>query len=164
MSATLASILKELKSDLKIEFFESLEKVAGESSDGWNNAGTGHAALCELNYTPLRDNGSVNISKALEINEAFEVSKQFWAYLIGKGVIKSPGEFINQVPHMSFVRGESDCEYLRKRYDALSEHHLFSEMEFSEDAETLREWMPLVMENRIQRSASPPPAWRPART
>lgn len=148
MSATLASILKELKSDLKIEFFESLDKVAGESSDGWNNAGTGHAALCELNYTPMGENGSVNISKALEINEAFEVSKQFWAYLVGKGVIKSPRDFINQVPHMSFVRGQADCDYLRKRFDALSDHHLFSEMEYSEDAATLREWMPLVMENR----------------
>jgi len=148
MSATLAILLKELQPGLTITLFESLEGVAAESSNAWNNAGTGHAALCELNYTPQRDDGSINVTKALEINESFEVSRQFWSHLVERGVIGSPSSFIHAVPHMSFVHGEENVAYLRKRYEALHRHHSFCEMVFSEDPAQLAEWMPLVMDGR----------------
>lgn len=148
MSATLAMLLRQLQPNLSIEIFESLGSVASESSSAWNNAGTGHAALCELNYTPQKADGSVDCSKALEINEAFEVSRQFWSYLVESGKIGSAREFINPVPHMSFVRGSTNVEYLRKRYEGLVGHHSFSMMEYSEDPVKLAEWMPLVMDGR----------------
>lgn len=148
MSATLAVLLKKLQPSLSIEILESLDKVAAESSSAWNNAGTGHAALCELNYTPQRPDGSVDCSKALQINEAFEVSRQFWSYLVQDGTLGSPRTFINPVPHMSFVRGATNIDYLRKRYEGLVGHHSFSMMEYSEDPAKLAEWLPLMMENR----------------
>ena len=148
MSATLGVLLKELQPDLTIEIFESLDGVAEESSDAWNNAGTGHSALCELNYTPENKDGSIDISKALKINEAFKVSKQLWSYLVEQGRIKSPETFIRRIPHMSFVWGEKNVEYLRKRHQALDQHHLFSGMEFSDDPAKLAIWMPLVMKGR----------------
>ncbi|HEY5895740.1 MAG TPA: malate dehydrogenase (quinone) [Chthoniobacterales bacterium] len=148
MSATLAVLLKELQPDLTIEIFEGLDVIAGESSNAWNNAGTGHAALCELNYTPQNVDGSVDIAKALDINEQFEVSKQFWTYLIESGLIESAKSFIHQVPHLSFVRGEENVEFLRKRHAALTESHLFDDMKFSEDRAEIAEWIPLVMEGR----------------
>jgi malate dehydrogenase (quinone) len=148
MSATLATLLKQLQPGLTMEIFESLASVAGESSNAWNNAGTGHAALCELNYTPQRADGSVDVSKAVEINESFEVSKQFWSYLVEEGVIAAPDIFIRQVPHMSFVRGRDNLDFLRKRHEELRRHHLFSRMQYSEDPQELADWMPLVMEGR----------------
>jgi len=149
MSATLAMLLKELDPDLTVEIFESLNSIAGESSDAWNNAGTGHAALCELNYTPEGSDGSVNCSKALEINESFEVSKQFWAYLVQEGLIARPDSFIHQVPHLSFVHGEEkNISFLRRRFEGLRGHHGFREMKYSEDPLELAGWMPLVMEGR----------------
>ena len=148
MSATLGVLLKELQPDLTIEIFESLDDVATESSDAWNNAGTGHAALCELNYTPQKADGSIDISKAAQINASFEVSKQFWSYLIGKGALKAPENFIHRIPHMSFVHGAKNVDYLRRRHAALSAHHLFQSMEYSEDRARLTEWMPLVMDGR----------------
>ena len=148
MSATLGVLLKELQPDLTIEIFESLDDVATESSDAWNNAGTGHAALCELNYTPQQADGSIDISKAAQINASFEVSKQLWSYLIRKGSLKSPGNFIHRIPHMSFVHGAKNVDYLRRRHQALAAHHLFARMAYSEDRAELAEWMPLVMEGR----------------
>jgi malate dehydrogenase (quinone) len=148
MSATLGVLLKELQPDLTIEIFESLDGIAEESSDAWNNAGTGHAALCELNYTPEKADGSVDVSKALQINEAFKVSKQLWSYLVQQGHIKSPRTFIQRIPHMSFVHGAKNVDYLRKRHEALAANHLFKSMRFSTDPAQLAEWMPLVMENR----------------
>ncbi len=148
MSATLAMLLKQLQPSLTIEILESLDSVAAESSSAWNNAGTGHAALCELNYTPQRPDGSVDCSKALQINESFEVSRQFWSYLVQGGTLGSPKNFINPVPHMSFVRGATNIDYLRKRYEGLVGHHSFSMMEYSEDPVKLAEWLPLMMENR----------------
>ncbi|MFL5751817.1 MAG: malate:quinone oxidoreductase, partial [Bacteroidia bacterium] len=106
MSATLGIMLKELHPSLKIEIYERLDMIAGESSDAWNNAGTGHSAFCELNYTPEHEDGTVDISKAIKIAEQFETSKQFWAYLVEKGYIKDPHTFINTIPHLSFVWGE----------------------------------------------------------
>ena len=148
MSATLAILLKELQPDLTITLFETLAGVAGESSNAWNNAGTGHAALCELNYTPEQKDGSVPVGKALDINEAFDVSRQFWATLVERGVLESPSKFINTVPHMSFVHGADSVAYLRKRHESLRGHHAFREMEFSDDPARLGEWIPLVMDGR----------------
>jgi len=148
MSATLGVILKELNPNIRINIYERLDRVAGESSEAWNNAGTGHSALCELNYTPLEDDGTVNISKAIKIIESFEISKQFWAYLVGHGYFGSPKDFINQVSHMSFVEGQEDVEYLRKRFNALQKCHLFEGMEFSNDFEKIKSWIPLMMKDR----------------
>jgi malate dehydrogenase (quinone) len=148
MSATLAVLLKELQPDLKIEIFERLDRVAAESSDAWNNAGTGHSALCELNYTPELEDGSIDIKKAVKIMESFEISKQFWAYLVGHGYFSDPHTFINAVPHLSLVFGEKNVDFLCKRYEALQACSLFKSMEYSEDFDTLKKWMPLVMENR----------------
>jgi malate dehydrogenase (quinone) len=147
MSATLAVFLKELNPNLEIHIYERLDVIAGESSDAWNNAGTGHSALCELNYTPLQEDGSVDTKKALKIIEQFEISKQFWASLAQKGYFSSPKTFINPIPHISFVTGD-DVEFLKKRYEALKECHLFEGMEYSENPEKIKDWIPLMLQNR----------------
>jgi malate dehydrogenase (quinone) len=148
MSATLGKLLAQLDPSLKIMMVERLSKVAHESSHGLNNAGTGHAGYCELNYTPQLADGRVDISRALAINAAYEVSLQFWSYLVEHGVLPAPENFINPIFHQSFVWGEQNVAFLRKRYEALRAHHLFEEMEYSEDHAVLRRWMPLVMEHR----------------
>src|SRR6516162_4372657 len=148
MSATLAVFLKELDPSLQIELHEVLASAAQESSNAWNNAGTGHAALCELNYTPQEPDRSVDISKALQVNTEFDLSRQFWAYLVNKGAIKDPQSFIHSVPHMSFVRGLENRTFLKKRFEALSAHPLYYGMEYSEDKKQIGEWIPLVMEGR----------------
>jgi malate dehydrogenase (quinone) len=148
MSATLGVFLKELNPHLKISIYESLSNAGLESSNAWNNAGTGHAANCELNYTPLLKDGTVDISKALEVNVEFDLSRQFWAYLTEKGVICDPKSFIHPVPHMSFVRGEENISFLKKRYGAMSQHHCYHGMEYSEDPKKIAEWVPLVMHGR----------------
>jgi malate dehydrogenase (quinone) len=148
MSATLAVFLKELDPSLRLAIFETLEGAAQESSDAWNNAGTGHAALCELNYTPQRSGGSIDISKALQVNVEFDLSRQLWAYLIRKKAIASPDLFIHAVPHMSFVHGAANVAFLKKRHAALTAHQLYRGMDYTEDKQTMREWVPLVMEGR----------------
>lgn len=148
MSATLAVLLKELDPGLKLEIVELQDAGAVESSNPWNNAGTGHAGLCELNYTPQGKDGSVDIAKAVAINCQFEVSKEFWAYLVARGDFGNPSEFINPVPHLSFVRGDKDIAFLKKRHELLSQHHTFEDMVYSEDRGTLAEWMPLMMPGR----------------
>ena len=153
MSATLGKLLAQLDPSLKIMMVERLSKVAHESSHGLNNAGTGHAGYCELNYTPQQPDGSVDISRALAINAAYEVSLQFWSYLVEQGVLPAPEKFINPIYHQSFVWGEQNVAFLRKRYEALRSHHLFEEMEYSEDHAVLRHWMPLVMEHRNPKQA-----------
>jgi malate dehydrogenase (quinone) len=147
MSATLGVLLKELQPDLTIRIFERLDVAAAESSDAWNNAGTGHSAFCELNYTPELPDGSVDVTKAVKIAESFEVSKQFWAYLVKHTYVDSPN-FIRSIPHMSFVWGAQNVRYLANRYKALRNCHLFKGMEYSEDYNQLQDWMPLVMEGR----------------
>lgn len=149
MSATLAVLLKELAPETTIEVFERLDKAAQESSDAWNNAGTGHSAFCEMNYTPELDDGTIEVSKALKIAESFEVSKEFWASLVQKGAITDPSAFVNAIPHMCFVHGAEDVAYLTKRFSALSQYKIFSGMRYSEDAAELQEWMPLVMDGRM---------------
>ena len=148
MSATFATMLRELNPGLRIAMFESLEDSAQESSNAWNNAGTGHAALCELNYTVEKSDGTVDISRALKVNTDFDLSRQLWSYLVRKGALASPDEFIHSVAHVSFVRGESNVAFLKRRFDAMSAHHCFRGMEYSEDPQTLDSWMPLVMEGR----------------
>ncbi len=148
MSATLGVLLKKLQPDLTIEIFERLDVVAAESTDAWNNAGTGHSAFCELNYTPELPDGSIDISKAVKIAESFEISRQFWAHLVDEGFLSSPHSFINSIPHMSFVQGPENVDYLRKRHDALVQSPLFRGMTYSDDPMQLMEWMPLVMQGR----------------
>ncbi|KPX48466.1 putative malate:quinone oxidoreductase [Pseudomonas syringae pv. helianthi] len=148
MSATLAVWLNELGPSWSMEMVERLDGVAEESSNGWNNAGTGHSALAELNYTPEDKNGNVDISKAIEINEAFQISRQFWSWQVKTGVLKNPRSFINSTPHMSFVWGDNNIQFLRKRYAALQASPLFSGMQYSEDHEQIKKWVPLMMEGR----------------
>jgi malate dehydrogenase (quinone) len=148
MSATLGVMLKELDPSLSVHIMERLDSVASESTDAWNNAGTGHAALCELNYTSPRADGTVAIDKALRIDEQFEQSKQFWAYLVESGRLQNPSSFINSVPHMSVVFGAEDVAFLRQRHAAMSAHHLFAGMEFSEDRAQIAKWAPLLVEGR----------------
>lgn len=148
MSATLAVMLKELDPSLKIEVYEVLGSEAQESSNAWNNAGTGHAALCELNYTPQKSDGSIDISNALQVNTEFDLSRQLWAYLVNKGAIKDPQSFIHPVPHMSFVRGSENVAFLRKRFEALSAHPCYRGMEYSADKKQIGQWIPLIMEGR----------------
>lgn len=148
MSATLAVMLKELDPRLNITIFEVLDNPALESSNAWNNAGTGHAALCELNYTPQKEDGSIDISKALEVNTEFDLSRQLWSYLVTKGAIRDPQSFIHSVPHFSFVRGPENVAFLRRRFDTLSAHPCYHGMEYSSDRQQLAEWFPLIMEGR----------------
>ena len=148
MSATLGMLLKQLNPAIRIEIVERLDGAATESSDAWNNAGTGHSAFCELNYTPEKKDGSVDISKAIKIAESFEVSKQLWAYLVANQIIELPDSFIKPVPHMSFVWGEKNVSYLRRRYETLQTSHLFAAMQYSEDRDLISQWIPLVMEGR----------------
>lgn len=148
MSSTLGVLLKQLNPLLTISMIEKLEDVAMESTSGWNNAGTGHAAYCELNYTPEKPDGSIDASKAFAINESFERTLQFWSYLVRQQALPQPSSFINPTPHLSFVWGEKNVNFLRKRFAAIGEHHMFSGMEYSEDPAVLREWMPLVMDGR----------------
>ena len=148
MSATLGAILRQLDPALHITMVERLSDVALESSDALNNAGTGHAGNCELNYTPQAANGSISIQRALEINAAFETSLQFWASLVESGALPTPTSFINRVPHLSLVFGEKNIAFLKERHRLLSQHHLFAEMQYSEDAAQLKAWMPLIMASR----------------
>ncbi|HUA76576.1 MAG TPA: malate:quinone oxidoreductase, partial [Acetobacteraceae bacterium] len=148
MSATLGVFLRELAPSLSIAMFETLEDCALESSEAWNNAGTGHAANCELNYTPERKDGSVDISRALKVNVEFDLSRQFWSHLVRKGAIADPRGFIHPVPHMSFVWSAANVDFLKRRFAAMSAHHCYHGMEYTEDRKTLAGWVPLVMEGR----------------
>ncbi|WP_019637818.1 malate:quinone oxidoreductase [Paenibacillus fonticola] len=148
MSATLGTLLKQLVPDWEITVFEKLANAGEESSNEWNNAGTGHAALCELNYTTEKPDGSVDVSKAIKINEQFQVSMQFWSYLVNSNLIRNPQDFIAPLPHMSFVQGKKDVSFLKKRFKALSNNPLFRNMEFSDDPDKLMEWIPLMMKDR----------------
>src|SRR5699024_8516209 len=148
MSATLGTLLKELAPNWKLTVFEKLAQSGVDSSNEWNNAGAGHAALCELNYTVEKEDGSIDVSKALKINEQFLISRQFWAYLVERGLIKNPKDFIMPLPHMSYVQGKDNVEFLKKRFKALTQNPFFKGMEFSDNPETLKQWVPLMMENR----------------
>ena len=148
MSATLGAILQQLEPDWTIHLYEVQSEVATESSNPWNNAGTGHSALCELNYTKDLPDGTVNISSAININEQFQISRQFWSYLVKKELLPEPENFINQVPHMSFVWGEDNVAFLKRRYEALKDHPLFAGMEYSEDPKVIYSWAPTIIRGR----------------
>lgn len=146
MSATLAALLRELDENLSIEIFERLDGAAAESSDAWNNAGTGHSGFCELNYTPEKEDGSVDVSKAIQIAEQFELTKQLWTSLVASGRLPDPWRFVRNVPHLSFVRGDKDIGYLKKRWELLVASPLFERMEYTEDPALIAKWVPLVMD------------------
>ncbi|WP_452226494.1 malate dehydrogenase (quinone) [Lacinutrix cladophorae] len=148
MSATLALISKIIKPELKILIVERLSAVAQESSAAWNNAGTGHSALCELNYCPENEDGSVAIEKAIKICQQFEISKQFWSYLAEEGLLESPEEFIAAVPHHSWVIGKGNADYLENRFHAMKDHFMFNTIEFTRDSNKMKEWFPLIMQDR----------------
>ena len=148
MSATLGTWLNELEPSWSMEMVERLDAVAEESSNGWNNAGTGHSALAESNYTPVDKDGKVQIAKAIEINEAFQISRQFWSWQVKNGVLKNPHLFINSTPHMSFMWGDDNIKFLKDRYQALQASPLFAGMQYSEDQEQIRKWAPLMIEGR----------------
>jgi len=148
MSATLGVLLHQLDPSLHITMVEQLPDVAMESSNALNNAGTGHAGYCELNYTPQAADGSIAIKRALEINAAFEVSLQFWSHLVETGALPAPEKFINKTPHLSFVWSEQNVAFLKLRYALLKQHPLFADMQYSEDFSQLQAWMPLVMTAR----------------
>lgn len=148
MSASLGTWLEELQPEWKQVMVEKLDGVALESSNGWNNAGTGHSANMELNYTPERPDGTIDVTKALEINEQFMISRQFWSAQVKRGILNDPHAFINSTPHMSFVWGDKNVNYLEKRYDALQKTTLFQGMKFSTDHQQIKQWAPLVMEGR----------------
>ncbi|SDJ93421.1 malate dehydrogenase (quinone) [Jeotgalicoccus aerolatus] len=148
MSTTLGSFLKNLESGWTIKLFERLDVPANESSHETNNAGTGHAALCELNYTVEQPDGSIDIEKAKSINEQFEISKQFWSFLVKNNHIQDPSAFIRPLPHISFVTGKENVDYLKRRFDVLSIHHMFQGMDYTEDKNIMKEWIPLMMEGR----------------
>lgn len=149
MSATLGAMMKRLAPDLNIQLYEATDDLAQESSHGWNNAGTGHAGICELSYTPHRgQDGSVDVTKAIDIFQQFEQSKQFWAFAVSEGMIDDPSDFVTQIPHISFVHGQEQVEFLKARYEAMSAHHFFDEMEFSTSREEIKQWAPLLIEGR----------------
>ncbi|WIM66861.1 malate dehydrogenase (quinone) [Corynebacterium breve] len=147
MSATLGAMLRELEPSWSQIVYERLDGPAEESSSPWNNAGTGHSALCELNYTPEK-NGRIDITKAVDINEKFQVARQFWAHQLGNGILTNPKDFVNPVPHVSFAQGEEQIDYLRRRYEILRENHLFPEMEFSDDKSVFAEKLPVMAKGR----------------
>ena len=149
MSATLGVLLKLTNPHVRLVMFERLSEVAAESSNPWNNAGTGHAALCELNYMPDSKDGSLpDPSKAIAINEQFQVSRQFWASLVELGILSTPSSFIRTVPHMTFVQGAKDIDYLKRRHLALENQPLFSGMKFSTDLDEISGWAPLITQQR----------------
>jgi len=147
MSATLGTYLQELEPEWDIHLYERLDQVAQESSNAWNNAGSGHSAFMEMNYTPDAS-GRVEIQRAINVTEQFEVSRQFWAHQVENGILGEPSSFINSVPHIAVVWGDEDVNFLRERYDAMTQNPLYAGMEYSEDRAELAEWMPLVMEGR----------------
>lgn len=147
MSATLGAMLRELEPSWTQMVFERLDGPALESSSPWNNAGTGHSALCELNYTPEK-NGRIDVSKAMNINEKFQISRQFWSHQLNNGILTDPKAFINPVPHVSFAQGSIQVDYLKRRFDALKDNHMFPNMQFSDDDATFQEKLPLMSEGR----------------
>ncbi len=148
MSATLGTLIKELEPEWNIMIVEKLGSAGQESTDPWNNAGTGHSALCELNYSVEQPDGTMDVTKAIKINEQFQVSRQFWSYLVNSGQLENPQDFIMPIPHMSFIEGKKNVDFLRKRYAMLSQNPLFEGMEYTEDPEKMKEWVPLMMDGR----------------
>jgi malate dehydrogenase (quinone) len=150
MSATLGTLIQKLEPTWSIVVVEKLAQMGQESSSPWNNAGTGHSALCELNYTPENAAGDIVIDNAIKVNQQFQYSRQLWSWLVESGDIPDPQTFITSVPHMSFVSGEANVRYLRRRYEALSDHPLFAGLEYSEDPHEISTWAPLTIDGRLK--------------
>lgn len=148
MSATLGALLRRLEPDWSITLIERLDAVAAESSGPWNNAGTGHSALCELNYTPQNSDGSIDITKAVRINEQFQVTRQFWAYAVENAILTDVRSFLNPIPHVSFVHGTEHVDYLRRRQQALTTNPLFARTEWIEDPDEFARRLPFMAANR----------------
>jgi malate dehydrogenase (quinone) len=149
MSATLGALLRQVEPDWSMTLIERLDGAAAESSDPWNNAGTGHSGLCELNYTPERADGSIDISKAVQVNEQFQVTRQFWAYAVENGLLPDVRSFLNPIPHASFVHGAAGVDYLKRRHDALVDNPLFASMEFVDDEDEFARRLPLMATKRV---------------
>lgn len=150
MSATLGKLLKQVQPDWSITMYERMGTVAEESTNAWNNAGTGHAALCELNYMPEGKNGELSPDKAIQINEQFQLSREWWSSLVKDGTFKDPNSFIHATPHMTFVQGEKNVAFLKRRHEVLKKEPLFAEMEFSDDPEVIAQWAPLLVDRRAK--------------
>lgn len=148
MSTTVATMLTELEPEWSIGIFERLDRAGKEASEAWNNAGTGHAALCELNYTPRDDRGEISTTKALAINEQFQLSRQLWSYWVEQRTLEHPSSFINPIPHMSFAWGEKGARYLRERYEQMRPEPVFTHLEHTEDPAVIEQWAPLLMRGR----------------
>ena len=148
MSATIAALLRELEPEWKITVYEQLYEAGAESSNEWNNAGTGHSALCEMNYTTENADGSMNISKAVDVSEKFQLSRQFWAYLVQNGRLQNPKDFIMPLAHISLVEGQDNVRFLKKRYEAMLANNLFKGMEYTEDPAVMSKWAPLILQGR----------------
>ncbi|MFT3992319.1 MAG: malate dehydrogenase (quinone) [Luteolibacter sp.] len=149
MSSNLGVMLKRLQPDLRIQVYEVTEELSQESSDGWNNAGTGHAGICELSYTPKREaDGSVNVQKLIDIFEQFEQTKLFWSYAVENGLVDNPKDFINPVQHLSFVHGDDQVDFLKQRHAGMAAHHFFEGIEYSTDREKIASWAPLLLDGR----------------
>ena len=150
MSATLGTLIKKLEPTWDIVVVEKLADVGLESSSPWNNAGTGHSALCELNYTPENADGDIVIDNAIKVNQQFQISRQMWSWLVESGDIPDPSTFLTPVPHMSLVFGANNVRYLRKRYEALAENPLFAGLQYSEDPAEIAQWAPLTVDGRLK--------------
>jgi malate dehydrogenase (quinone) len=148
MSATLSALLRLVEPDWNITLIERLDGAAAESSDPWNNAGTGHSALCELNYTPQQPDGSIDITKAVNVNEEFQLSRQFWAYAAENGVLNDVRGFLNPIPHASWVQSENQVEFMRRRREALVHNPLFESIELVEDPDEFARRLPLMSAGR----------------
>jgi malate dehydrogenase (quinone) len=148
MSATLGALLRRLEPDASITVVERLDAAGAESSDPWNNAGTGHAGLCELFYTPQQPGGAIDIAKAVRVNEQFQVTRQFWSYAVQNGMLKRPGDFVRPIPHVSFVHGAAGVDYLRRRHQALALNPLFAGAEFITDFDEFAARLPLMAAGR----------------
>jgi len=148
MSATLGALLRRLEPDWSITLVERLDAAGAESSDAWNNAGTGHSGLCELFYTPQQPDGSIDVSKAVRVNEQFQVTRQFWAYAACNGMLADVRGFLNLVPHVSFVQGADRVDYLRRRRQALAGNPLFARTEWIDSADEFARRLPLMAAKR----------------
>jgi malate dehydrogenase (quinone) len=148
MSATLSALLRLVEPEWSLTLVERLDGAAAESSGSWNNAGTGHSALCELNYTPEQPDGSIDITKAVKVNEEFQVSRQFWAYAAENGVLTDVRSFLNPIPHVSFVQGAERVGYLRRCREALAGNPLFAGAEFIDDPDEFARRLPLMAHRR----------------
>jgi malate dehydrogenase (quinone) len=67
----------------------------------------------------------VLIPKAISIAESFEVSRQFWAYLVQQNKVCTEN-FIKSIPHLSFVWGEKMSNYLKTRFEVLQANPLLN--------------------------------------